>query len=80
MNWNFNSLNFFAKAFSIMFLIFLFFLGFHIIINIIKSKNSICDSEKQSKFILECLSANEIKELQAIGACEQMSIRLYCKN
>jgi hypothetical protein len=80
MSWNFNSLNFFAKGFSIMCLIFLSFIGLHIITNIIKSKESICDVEKQSKFILECLSANEIKELQAIGACEQMSIRLYCKN
>jgi hypothetical protein len=67
------------KGLTILFLFFLFFIGMHIITNIIKSKNSICDSEKQSKFILECLSANEIKELQAIGACEQMSIRLYCK-
>jgi len=79
MNWNFNSLNFFAKAFSIMLLIFLFFIGIHIIANIIKSKNSICDSEKQSKFILECLSVNKTKELQAFGACELIATRLYCK-
>jgi hypothetical protein len=76
MNWNFNSLNFFAKAFSIMFLIFLFFIGIHIITNIIKSKDSICDVEKQSKFILECLNSNEKKELQL---CERIAARLYCK-
>ena len=39
----------------------------------------ICDSEKQSKFILECIKADTTKDLRAIGACEQMSLRLYCK-
>jgi len=76
MSWNFNSLNFFAKVFSIMSLIFLFFIGLHIITNIIKSKNSICDSEKQSKFILECLNA---KELQSIGDCKRIAKSFYCK-
>jgi len=76
MSWNFNSLNFFAKVFSIMSLIFLFFIGLHIITNIIKSKNSICDSEKQSKFIFECLNA---KELQSIGDCERIAKSFYCK-
>ena len=57
-------------------LIFLFFIGLHISANIIKSKASICDVEKQSKFILECLNSNEKKELQL---CERIATRLYCK-
>ena len=76
MSWNFNSLNFFAKGFSIMSFIFLFFIGLHISANIIKNKASICDVEKQSKFILECLNSNEKKELQL---CERIATRLYCK-
>jgi len=76
MSWNFNSLNFFAKGFSIMSFIFLFFIGLHIITNIIKSKASICDVEKQSKFILECLNA---KELQSISVCGKIAKSLYCK-
>ena len=69
----------FCQALKIMVLIFLLFIGFHIITNIIKSKNSICDSKKQSKFILECLNVNKTKELQASGACELIATRLYCK-
>ena len=76
MSCNFNSLNFFTKGFSIMCLIFLFFIGLHISANIIKSKASICDAEKQSKFILECLNSNEKNELQL---CERIATRLYCK-
>ena len=57
-------------------LIFLFFIGLHISANIIKSKASICDVEKQSKFILECLNSNEKNELQL---CERIATRLYCK-
>jgi hypothetical protein len=76
MSWNFNPLNFFAKGFSIMCLIFLYFVGMHIITNIIKSKDSICDVEKQSKFILECLNP---KELESISVCEQIAKSLYCK-
>lgn len=51
-------------------------------INIFNKKpdtTPICDSEKQSKFILECIKADTTKDLRAIGACEQMSIKLYCK-
>jgi len=76
MMGSFNSLNFFAKGLSIMCLFFLFFIGLHIITNIIKSEDSICDVEKQSKFILECLNSNEKKELQL---CERIATRLYCK-
>jgi len=76
MSWNFNFLNFFLKGLSIM---FLFFIGLHIFYfstNIIKSKASICDVEKQSKFILECLNA---KELQSISVCRKIAKSLYCK-
>ena len=58
MNCNLSIL---AKGLTIIFLFFLFFIGMHIITNIIKSKDSICDFEKQSKFILECLNSNEKK-------------------
>jgi hypothetical protein len=76
MSRNFNFLNLFANGFSIMYLIFLSFIGMHIITNIMKSKTSICDVEKQSKFILECLNA---KELQSISVCEKIVKSLYCK-
>jgi hypothetical protein len=70
------NLSFLAKGLTILFLFFLFFIGLHIFTNIIKSKDSICDVEKQSKFILECLNSNEKKELQL---CERIATRLYCK-
>ena len=73
MNCNLSIL---AKGLTIFFLFFLFFIGMHIITNIIKSKDSICDVEKQSKFILECLNSNEKNELQL---CERIATRLYCK-
>jgi len=76
MSRNFNFLNLFANGFSIMCLIFLSFIGMHIITNIMKSKDSICDVEKQSKFILECLNA---KELQSISVCKKIAKSLYCK-
>ena len=63
----------------IMFLIAMFSGAIYIFTNVIKSKDTICDSEKQSKFILECIKADTTKDLRAIGACEQMSLRLYCK-
>jgi hypothetical protein len=49
------------------------------IVKFIKHKDPICDIEKKSKFILECIKADTTKDLRAIGACEQMSIKLYCK-
>jgi hypothetical protein len=70
------NLSILAKGLTILFLFFLFFIGMHIITNIIKSKDSICDVEKQSKFILECLNSNEKNELQL---CERIATRLYCK-
>jgi hypothetical protein len=74
-NWNL-----LARGMVIMFLIVMFCWAIFIFKNIIKSsKDSICDSEKQSKFILECIKADTTKDLRAIGACEQMSLRLYCK-
>ena len=51
-------------------------------INIFNKKpdtTPICDSEKQSKFILECIKADGANDTQGIWACEQMSLRLYCK-
>jgi hypothetical protein len=66
MMGSFNYLIFFVKGLCIMFLF----------ANIIKSKDSICDVEKQSKFILECLNSNEKKGLQL---CERIATRLYCK-
>ena len=69
-----------ARGMVIMFLIVMFCGAMFIFTKIIKSsKDSICDSEKQSKFILECIKADTTKDLRAIGACEQMSLRLYCK-
>ena len=70
------NLSILAKGLTIFFLFFLFFIGMHIITNIIKSKASICDVEKQSKFILECLNA---KELQSISVCGKIAKSLYCK-
>ena len=72
-------MNILVRGICILVLIILFLFLLHIFTNIIKSKDLICDSEKQSKFILECLKADTTKDLRAIGACEQMSIRLYCK-
>jgi hypothetical protein len=60
-------------------ILFLFIIGIYLVTNIIKSKDSICDVEKQNKFILECLNANTTKELQAFGACERIAKSLYCK-
>ena len=79
MIFDFNPWYLLARGIVIMFLIAMFFGALHIFTNVIKSKDTICDIEKQSKFILECLKADTTKDLRAIGACEQMSIRLYCK-
>jgi len=70
------NLSFLAKGLTILFLLFFVFFGLHIITNMIKSKDSICDAEKQSKFILECLNA---KELQSISVCGKIAKSLYCK-
>ncbi len=80
MNFDFNPWELSKKGFCIVILIILFLISLHIFTNIIKSsKNSICDSEKQSKFILECIKADTTKDVRAFGACENMSIKLYCK-
>lgn len=70
------NLSFLAKGLTILFLLFFVFFGLHIFTNMIKSKDSICDAEKQSKFILECLNA---KELQSISLCGKIAKSLYCK-
>ena len=77
--FNFDSWELFNKGITIIFLIILFLIPLHIFVNIIKSKNSICDSEKQSKFILDCIKEDKTKTVRAIGDCEQISIKLYCK-
>ena len=79
MIFNFDPLALMARGMVIMFLIAMFSRAIYIFTNVTKSKDSICDSEKQSKFILECIKADTTKDLRAIGACEQMSLRLYCK-
>ena len=71
--------NLFYEALKIMFFIFLFSLFMTLVVKFIKYKDPICDIEKKSKFILECIKADTTKDLRAIGACEQMSLRLYCK-
>jgi hypothetical protein len=70
-----NSLN--MKAFGLIFLISI--LIYSLPINTTKGKNPICDSEKQSKFILDCIKEDKTKDVRAFGACENMSIKLYCK-
>ena len=80
MIFDFDPYELWKKGLCIFSLIFFSFIALHFFTKIIKSsKDSICDSEKQSKFILECIKADTTKDLRAIGACEQMSIRLYCK-
>ena len=72
-----NSLN--MKAFGIIFLISFFIYIFSLPINTTKTKYPICDSEKQSKFILECLKEDKTNDVLAFGACKNISIELYCK-
>ena len=61
-------------------LIFLFLITLYIFLNIIKSnKDHIFDSEKQSKFILDCIKEDKTKTVRVIGDCERISIKLYCK-
>ena len=79
MIFDFDPLELWKKGTCIFFLIFLSFVALHFLTNVIKSKDTICDSEKKSKFILECLKADTTKDVRAFGACEQMSIKLYCK-
>lgn len=72
-----------ARGIVIIFLIVIFSGAIFFLANFIKSKdkskNPICDSEKQSKFILDCIKADTTKDVRAFGACENMSIKLYCK-
>ena len=69
-----------ARGVVIMLLIAIFFGAIYGFTNIIKgSKDTICDSEKQSKFILDCIKEDKTKTVGAIGNCEQIAIKLYCK-
>ena len=70
----------FKKGICIFFFIFLFLITLQIFTIITKSnKDSICDSEKQSKFILDCIKEDKTKTVRVIGDCERISIKLYCK-
>ena len=77
--FNFDSCELFNKGITIIFLIVLFLIPLHIFVNFIKSKDSICDSEKQSKFILDCIKEDKTKTVVVIRDCERISIGLYCK-
>jgi hypothetical protein len=74
-----DNLHLLARGIVLMLLIAIVFWCNILFYNIIKSKDSICDVEKQSKFILECLKEDKTKTVGAIEHCERMSIRLYCK-
>ena len=77
---NFDSWELWNKGITIIFLIILFLIPLYIFVNIIKSnKDSICDSEKQSKFILECIKEDKTKTVVVMRVCERISIKLYCK-
>ena len=80
MIFDFDPWELWKKVICIFSLIFLSFTALHFFTKIIKSsQDSICDNEKQSKFILECIKADTTKDVRVFGACEQMSIKLYCK-
>ena len=80
MSFDFDPEKLYIKVICIILLITFSLIPLHIYKYSIKdNKDSICDSEKQSKFILECLKEDKTKTVAAISACEQMSIRLYCK-
>ena len=77
---NFDFWELWNKGITIIFLIILFLIPLYIFVNIIKSnKDSICDSEKQSKFILECIKEDKTKTVVVMRVCERISIKLYCK-
>ena len=77
---NFCPWELFKKGICIFSLIFLSFIVLQFLTYFIKSnKDHICDSEKQSKFILDCIKEDKTKDVLAFGACENMSIKLYCK-
>ena len=80
MIFDFDARELWTKGVCIISLIFLFLITLYIFLNIIKSnKDHICDSEKQSKFILDCIKEDKTKTVGAIGDCERISIGLYCK-
>ena len=80
MIFDFDARELWTKGVCIISLIFLFLITLYIFLNIIKSnKDHICDSEKQSKFILDCIKEDKTKTVGAIGDCERISIKLYCK-
>ena len=73
-----NNLILFICALPTIFLLLYFFTD----INIFNKKPDpapICDSKKQSKFILDCIKEDKTKTVGAITDCEQISIKLFCK-
>ena len=81
---NFCPWELFKKGSCIFFLIVLSFMLLSMFTNITKSnkkilQGSICDSEKQSKFILDCIKEDKTKTVVVIRDCERISIGLYCK-
>jgi len=80
MSFDFDPWKLLEKGICIIILITFSLIPLHIYTYSIKdNKDSICDSEKQRKFILECLKEDKTKTVVAIRDCEQISIRLYCK-
>lgn len=78
MIFDFNPLDLLARGICIIFLIAMFSGAIYIFTNVIKSKDYVCDSEKQSKFIIECLKEDKTT-VGAITDCERIAIKLFCK-
>lgn len=80
MIFDFDPWELWKKGMCIFSLIFMFFIALNFFTSIIKSsKDSICDSEKQSKFIFDCIKEDKTNTMAATKNCEQISIKLYCK-
>ena len=80
MIFDFDPWELWKKGICIFFFIFLSFIALYFLPKIIKSsQDSICNSEKQSKFILDCIKEDKTKTVGAIIDCERIAIKLYCK-
>ena len=80
MIFDFDPEKLYIKGICIIILITFSLIPLHIYTYSIKdNKDSICDSEKQSKFILECLKEDKTKTVGAIRDCERIAIKLFCK-
>ena len=74
MKRNFDFWDFWCYSICIIFAFILIVILLNFLANFIK-KDLICDNEKQSKFILECIKT----DTTSTSICEQTSRRLYCK-